>query len=56
MLDEGVRRVIYLPVSFSPGRGRATELVRPLVSYEDGTPNAAGDAYTSLVAAKRERS
>ncbi len=55
LLDEGVRRVIYLPVSFSPGRARATELVRPLVSYEDGTPNAAGDAYTSLVAQARKR-
>jgi hypothetical protein len=51
LLLQGVRRVVYLPVSFSPGRGRAEEFVRPLVRHEDGVPNAAGDAYAALVAA-----
>lgn len=53
MLNLGVERVIYLPVSFSPGGKRQTEVVRPLVAYADGAVSAAGHAYATVIDAAR---
>jgi hypothetical protein len=53
LLDSGVRRAIYLPVSFSPNRGREREVVRPLVDFATGAPNAAGREYARLVTEHR---
>jgi hypothetical protein len=49
LLERDVRRAIYLPVSFSPNRGRDREVVRPLVDYRNGEANAAGTEFTRLV-------
>jgi hypothetical protein len=53
MRDKGVERAVYLPVSFSPGKARKYEVVRPLVDYRDGKPLPAGVAFSQLVASSR---